>query len=308
MIVTCPSCDTRFSVPQSALGPRGRTLRCARCGHKWHQDAENHAEDLPEAPLANQPLAGRDTLAEHLTSDEPSAHPDFAFGNPGDHGFDAIPTDNPDEEAGEAANGGDEDPFAKISELMMARPPEPIPDVFASPSRPAARRKGAAGLWLLVVVLLLASAGAGLYFFQDRILDRWPEAARYYEQVGLRNEVVGAGLAFRNYNSERLVQNDTEVLIVRGVIANTSDQPHEIPLLRLALYNNQKLLQEKIISPPQTMLEARGTVGFRITLDQPDADASRFEVTFTRPKPPAVANKPADPKPADPKPAETKQP
>lgn len=308
MIVTCPSCDTRFSVPQSALGPRGRTLRCARCGHKWHQDAEHHAEDLPlEAPPANLRPAG--TLAEHLSSDEPAAHPDFAFAAPGHHGFDAIPTNNPDEEAGEAgeaANGGDEDPFAKISELMMARPPEPIPDVFASPSKPAARRKGAAGLWLLVVVLLLASAGAGLYFFQDRILDRWPEAARYYEQLGLRNEVVGAGLAFRNYNSERLVQNDTEVLIVRGVIANTSDQPHEIPLLRLALYNNQKLLQEKIISPPQTMLEARGTVGFRITLDQPDADASRFEVTFTTPKPPAAANQPAETKPEE-KPAQAKQ-
>jgi hypothetical protein len=44
------------------------------------------------------------------------------------------------------------------------------------------------------------------------------------------------------------------------------------------------LLQEKIINPPQPTLDVHGTVGFRITLPQPDANASRFEVTFTAPK------------------------
>jgi hypothetical protein len=200
--------------------------------------------------------------------------------------FGSSPAESRADGDGEAEN--DEDPFAKISELMMSSTPEPIPDIFASaPPRPALRRKGAAGLWLLLVVLLTGSAGAGLYFLQDKVIDHWPEAARYYDELGLRNEVVGAGLTFRNYNSERLVQDANEVLIVRGVIANTTEQPHEVPLLRLALYNNQTLLQEKIISPPQTTLDAHATVGFRITLDQPDANASRFEVTFTAAKPPA---------------------
>jgi hypothetical protein len=200
--------------------------------------------------------------------------------------FGTVPAESPGEETPQSED--EEDPFAKISELMMSSAPEPIPDVFASaPAKPAVRRKGAAGLWLLLAVLLTGSTGAGLYFLQDKVIDRWPEAARYYDEFGLRNEVVGAGLTFRNYNSERLVQDANEVLIVRGVIANTTEQPHEVPLLRLALYNNQTLLQEKIISPPQTTLDAHGTVGFRITLDQPDANASRFEVTFTAAKPPA---------------------
>ncbi|HIJ63994.1 MAG TPA: DUF3426 domain-containing protein, partial [Rhodospirillaceae bacterium] len=230
----------------------------------------------------------RETLADHLPA---AADDDFNLDldlddDPGrpkqDYG------DTPEESAGREPEP-DEDPFARISELMMASPPEPIPDVFANPvPKPAPRRKGAAGLWLLLVVLLLSSLGAGAYFLQDRIIDKFPEAAQLYEAVGARNEVVGAGLAFRNYNSERLVQENNEVLIVRGVIANTTEQPHEIPLLRLALYNNQALLQEKIISPPQTSLDAHGTVGFRITLDQPDANATRFEVTFTAAKPPEV--------------------
>jgi hypothetical protein len=178
----------------------------------------------------------------------------------------------------------EEDPFAKISELM-ASTPEPIPGVFATPPRkPPARRRGGIGLVLTLVVLLLISAGLALYFLQETVIDNWPPMADVYEALHIRNEVVGAGLAFRNYSSERLMENKNEVLIVRGVIANTTEQPRDIPLLRLALYNDQKLLQEKIIDPPQTTLDEHATVGFRITLPQPDANASRFEVTFTAPK------------------------
>jgi predicted Zn finger-like uncharacterized protein len=37
-IVTCPACRTRFRVDERALGgPAGRDVRCANCGHTWHQ-------------------------------------------------------------------------------------------------------------------------------------------------------------------------------------------------------------------------------------------------------------------------------
>jgi predicted Zn finger-like uncharacterized protein len=38
MIVTCPACATRYLVNPSALGPGGRTVRCAKCHETWHQD------------------------------------------------------------------------------------------------------------------------------------------------------------------------------------------------------------------------------------------------------------------------------
>jgi hypothetical protein len=183
---------------------------------------------------------------------------------------------------------GDEDPFAHIADLLRNSTPDTIPDVFIAPKppKPVRRRKGAAALLLLFIIILLCAAGVGLYVFQDRVIDEYPDAADYYEQIGLRNKVVGAGLAFRNTKAERLVQDQSEVLIVRGVIANTTDQPREIPLLRLALTNAAKeSLQEKIISPPQTALEPHGTVGFRITLDQPNPNASNFDVSFVPAKP-----------------------
>ena len=50
MILTCPNCDTRYSVDGAKFPAAGRTVRCAKCGHSWHQAAE--APEPEQDPLA----------------------------------------------------------------------------------------------------------------------------------------------------------------------------------------------------------------------------------------------------------------
>lgn len=53
MILTCTSCDTRYSVDGSKFPAAGRTVRCAKCGHSWHQLGEApEAVSEPPAPVA----------------------------------------------------------------------------------------------------------------------------------------------------------------------------------------------------------------------------------------------------------------
>ena len=58
MILSCSACSTRFLVDPALLAPKGRMVRCAKCGHQWRQTpsddlAEDSAEDAATGSLGN---------------------------------------------------------------------------------------------------------------------------------------------------------------------------------------------------------------------------------------------------------------
>lgn len=60
MILVCGKCATRYIVPDSAIGPTGRQVRCASCKHSWYQDGP----DLPTRPEAQEPSGDLPQTAE----------------------------------------------------------------------------------------------------------------------------------------------------------------------------------------------------------------------------------------------------
>lgn len=87
MILTCPQCATRYQVDAAKFPPAGRNVRCAKCGHVWHQlgpapeadpDVEIVVHELP--PRAAQSEFGssdlRDAARTPMSAMRPPAHED----------------------------------------------------------------------------------------------------------------------------------------------------------------------------------------------------------------------------------------
>lgn len=50
MILTCPACQTRYTVDAAKFPPQGRSVRCARCGEVWHADPPAAEPELVPPP------------------------------------------------------------------------------------------------------------------------------------------------------------------------------------------------------------------------------------------------------------------
>ena len=90
MLLVCPSCRTRYVVPDSAIGAAGRQVRCASCRHSWFQEGPSSvappkldpiipAEALPALPSA-PPTAS--AAADRSSPPAEAAAPGFAALDP----------------------------------------------------------------------------------------------------------------------------------------------------------------------------------------------------------------------------------
>jgi len=236
---------------------------------------------------------------------EEGAAPEGDAGDAGDPGpvsgaeHDALSPEQLDEMFGEdtepeaiqsltGSSGGD-DETDDLAALENIPDPEPIPQGFSSDDNDALddglREKSPLKTIAIAAVVVVLALGAGVFFGRGFIIDMWPGAEKFYEMVGIGDEELGAGLVIKDVKSSRQVDNGTDVLMVRGVIANTSEGEKMVPMIKVALFDSTGQEVQHVIAPPlKNRLQGGTNIGFSAKLSEPSALARKIEVTFSKPE------------------------
>ena len=275
MRVTCPECESKFKVPDKALGATGRKLRCSQCGHQWFQEPK---AEKPAAKAASKPGAKGKPKPKAKAKPRPKPTPEVEeeFDGPSPDDGDGFANDD-------GASGDDLRPMAGDGEMD----PPPLGGVsrFRGPrrtERPPRR--------LPVPLLVLAGAAiaipAVLFAGRDALVEAWPASALLYDTTGLHVPVPGEGLVLQNVFVQRRQEGTVTLLVVAGEIHNPTDRLRSLPALRGTVLDGQgDAVQTWLFTAEEPQLLPGDTGRFQSELAAPAPDAVKVNVTFTADRP-----------------------
>ncbi|MBD8678398.1 zinc-ribbon domain-containing protein [Sphingomonas sp. CFBP 13720] len=273
MILECTQCHMRYLVADSAIGPAGRTVRCAGCRHSWFQApamldlGEAAAVTPPPAPVAQPAMAGaaEDTGGyAPRPRDEPSNPSPLRDEAPRPAPLRArsVPIDpprryvDPEADRAERIASGQVDPFAHQAP-------------FAPRRNPARRRTAVA---IAAGVAMLAATGAILNSGTPGIA----------QQFGLP---IGPGETPLELSigtpERRLLSSGNELFAVSGRVLNPTGARHRIPDIRAVLKDSQgRMVYSWTIKPQTRAIGPSGSLAFNsAALDVP-ASSKKLELSF----------------------------
>ena len=280
MEISCPECDQAFVLPDDAVPPAGRRMKCSKCAHVWHQPGTGALGDAAAgedtaAASVDGSAAGTDAADNGEAADQAAAGPEGAAAT-SETSTDAETGNEAGNEAGPDAPALPPDDMADTGDFSALRarrrPPPPPP-----PVRPS-------GFYATVALTVILALGA--VFGRATLVQLWPPAALLYARVGLPVPVVGAGLALREVAAVQGQQGAVPVAMVRGQIVNESQRVVTVPALAAILGDNEGATWDDILFNVDVAVLLPGeTVDFQYELPLPSKNVSRVTVTFSRDRP-----------------------
>jgi predicted Zn finger-like uncharacterized protein len=300
MKIKCPDCSTSYEIKVEALGPEGRSVKCAKCGNRWFVSPDDDEEGEVAFNAKTDDGTGSPSLAEDPEQDEAEWAADAE-----EETFDAEADDEDDPPAAAipepvaARAASDEAKFtADLKEDALSAGPENKADIESLANRPKIivnpnkfRRDqiGAILNWLVRrnyrriggIALFGAAIGVCVMFvlMRDTLVKQSPDLASLYRMIGF--EVNLRGLEFRNLRTFTEVEDGKKVLVVEGSIRNLLDDLNSVPAVRLSIRSaDMQEVYAWTVEPRTKTLNALDETRFRTILADPPKAASDIQVRF----------------------------
>ena len=262
MIIACPACNTRYVVPDTAIGVEGRTVRCAKCRHSWFQEGPRFDQaDAPPPPPP--PVAPSPAVSEPFT--EPPRQ-DATQVEPAPGPAPKAPEPRPIPSPGAVGNDAADEETVPPAPPVYSDDPLPPPPQSAIPAGayfddsqsqfdhqpPFRPRRNPARMWtiaaaLFALVTLGAVAAVAWYG-----LPSWVPYARSMfaeEQPGLKLDFP------EKQQSMRELEDRTWFFEVNGAVSNVSQTSLKVPMILVVLRDARgRVVYTGEIAPPKRLL------------------------------------------------------
>ncbi len=281
MLIVCPTCSSTYRIELSALGPRGRPVRCARCQTVWFAagtDAIAAAIDIDltapaQAAGGASPAHPAASAENGVWRQQPAAS--AVSTAPATAAPSIIPDDDPfagpgSEPAHANAVGGADVETAAARRQNRA----------AAQRRLARRRKrdwpiGPLPTAIIVMAALIALLIAGRY----NVARTLPQTAWLFAAIGA--PVNLRGLAFEDVKAVTETHDGIGVFSVQGRIANTTRTDLPAPRLRFSLRDGSgQEVQTWTSVPARDVIGAGEALMFQSRLASPPSEARELVVRF----------------------------
>lgn len=241
MIIQCPACETRYTVPDNTIGGRARKVRCAKCSHEWV--IEPQSEEAAAEPEAQAAAATPQAVEESA----------------------AV--------AAEAAESEGEAPAD--DKLVRIRS-----DLRRPTRNLKARRTAADAVGTFVLALLfLGGLAFALITWRVAIVRMLPMTASLYGALGI--PVNALGIEIREKDWQIAQQNGLPVLTIKGTITNTTQRGLSVPPVELTLRDDkQRELYHWSVELDAKRLKPGETQAFQIVQKNPPLEAHDVQIRF----------------------------
>lgn len=260
MILTCPSCGTQYAVKDGSIPNAGRKVRCAACGHSWHQEPEAaELEDAQDTAADAESQAGGQAAEVEPTEpvsgefrEGPQAYEPVAPDPPGAPLVEppnAIPVPPPEDASAAVYEAGPQNEQWDIS--------KELPDAEEIEAVETETRSDRKRNWLMAILIAIAFVVAialALWFVA-------PDSLR--QQVGFPAASPSPLQIAPGTPERQPLESGNELVVVSGRVINPSSKEQRVPPIEAQLHDSSgRLIHSWEIPVSEQTLPPGGSVPF----------------------------------------------